>query len=139
MDLPLQRFGYCVKMLTSSTASFIADFLFTSHEFRDKTCFETFLDKVASFPQFTLYLNCWNLLACSNLFKCRHVSALFCSALYQNDCKDIQFSEQCLISDYRVGIIRKKIWLFSHAAHSLSVVHRSGYVIPIALLLQLSE
>lgn len=77
VDLPLQKFGYCVKKLASSIASSIADFLFIPQEFRDKTYFEPFLDKVASCPQFILYLNLCSLLVCSNLFKCKHLSAQF--------------------------------------------------------------
>lgn len=47
VDLPLQRFGYCVKMLAFSVASFIFDFLFTPQEFRDKTVLNLFQIKLS--------------------------------------------------------------------------------------------
>lgn len=38
-----------------------------------------------------------------------------------------------------MGILVEKFWLFSNATHTSSVLHRTDDVIPIALLLQLSE
>lgn len=38
-----------------------------------------------------------------------------------------------------MGILVEKFWLFSNATHTFSVLHRTNDVIPIALLLQLSE
>lgn len=71
----LVRFGCSVKKLASSSASFIADFLLTPQEHRDKKYFESFLDKVASCPRCILKLNLCNWRVCSNLFKCKRLSA----------------------------------------------------------------
>lgn len=38
-----------------------------------------------------------------------------------------------------MGILVEKIWLFSNATHTSSLLHRTDDVIPISLLLQLSE
>lgn len=38
-----------------------------------------------------------------------------------------------------MGIVVEEFWLFSNATHTSSVLHRTDDVIPIPLLLQLSE